>query len=168
MTFEEKFQEIKREIPKSKKTFDFEFAVQINMTDEDCHGTFYAAYRDGHFEVEPYDYRDRSALITAHSAVLMDVLKGKETPKAAYDGKSLLIEGDLQAVKELSKVCKKKRETAKKAEKVTSRAEKAADIKAKSETKKSTGKRAAILGRSDSKTVGAMAKAKESKKGIQS
>lgn len=157
MTFEEKFQEIRKAIPKTKKTFDFDFAIQINMTDEDCQGSFYAAYRGGCLEVEPYDYHDRDALIAADSAVLLDVLKGKETAQAAYERKALLVEGDLRAAKELSKVCRKVRKTASRVMKATKSREKG-ETKSAVKSEKSRARRTGGALGGTPKAAGVMAK----------
>ena len=60
MTFIEKFTELKEKygaVDESKLSESF--AIQVEMTDEDCGGKFYVAYVNGVFAVEPYDYHDR-------------------------------------------------------------------------------------------------------------
>ena len=61
---------------KLKKKFDVidaeklgeSVAIQVNMTDDDCGGAFYISNIDGTFSVEPYDYRDHTAMITLKAA----------------------------------------------------------------------------------------------------
>lgn len=93
MTYIEKFDYLKKTYGKkpdlSKLTEDF--AAQITMTDEDCHGIFYVAYFNGVLAVEPYDYRDNTVAINVNSVLLEDILKGKADAVAAYN------EGKLQA-----------------------------------------------------------------------
>lgn len=93
MTYMEKFEYLKKTFGKnpdlSKLTENF--AAQITMTDDDCHGIFYVAYFDGVLAVEPYDYRDNTVAINVNSVLLEDILKGKADAVAAYN------EGKLQA-----------------------------------------------------------------------
>lgn len=107
MTFEERFAEIKKIISKRRPKLDPVFAIQVNMTDSDCHGTFYIAYTDGTLRVEPYDYYDRTAMITADSKVLAELLEGALTPEKAYEEGKIIIDGSLESAKELTKLCKK-------------------------------------------------------------
>ena len=78
MTFQEKFDEIKNayypRVDLKKLTRDF--AIQVTMSDEDCGGTFYIAYINGIFAIEPYDYHDNTAMVDALSADLAAVLDG--------------------------------------------------------------------------------------------
>ena len=95
MTFMEKFESIKKKAVKFDTTsLPHDFAMQVNLTDEDCGGTFYVANIDGIFAVEPYDYRDHTVMITLSSKVLMDLISGKlKAEKALEDGK-LQFEGN--------------------------------------------------------------------------
>ena len=103
MTYIEKFDYLKKTYGKkpdlSKLTEDF--AAQITMTDEDCHGIFYVAYFNGVLAVEPYDYRDNTVAINVNSVLLEDILKGKADAVAAYN------EGKLQAYGNLGNALKK-------------------------------------------------------------
>ena len=120
MTFEERFSELKKIISKKRPKLGPVFAIQVNMTDSDCHGTFYIAYTDGTLRVEPYDYYDHTAMITADSKVLGELLEGTLTPGKAYEEGKIIIDGSLESAKELTKLCKKpvvKKAAPKKAEK---------------------------------------------------
>lgn len=84
MTFIEKFEEIKKKIGKpdiSKLTENF--AIQINLTDEDCGGAFYIAYADGELAIEPYDYHDNTASVNIRAKDLIDIITGKLDALAA-------------------------------------------------------------------------------------
>lgn len=107
MKFEERFEELKKVILANKPAFDTFFAVQVNMTDEDCKGTFYIAFKDGELKVEPFDYHDHTAMITADSKVLESVLSGTLTFEKAYEDGNIIIDGSLDSAKELIKLCKK-------------------------------------------------------------
>ncbi len=153
MTFIEKFDTLKKKygtVDESKLTESF--AIQIEMTDDDCKGIFYVAYMNGVFAVEPYDYHDRTAAITATSKVLESVLSGKTTPVKAYTDGKLIVDGNLDhalmLVELMKKVPAKKaatKKSTKKAEesKPEAKAEVKEEVKAetpKAETKKETPK----------------------------
>ncbi|MBR0277131.1 MAG: hypothetical protein IJQ50_01550, partial [Clostridia bacterium] len=78
MTFEEKFNELKKELIKADvKKFDNDFAIQITMNDDDCGGTFYAAYINKEYSVEPFDYFDNTASIDTSAEVISDIISIK-------------------------------------------------------------------------------------------
>ena len=126
MTYLEKFEEIKAAIGTPDVSGLTEnFAVQINMTDADCGGAFYIAYRDGALAVEPYDYYDHTAMISATAEDLIGVISGKLDPVKAVLGGRISVEGNLEHIKAIAALKKpakkpaakrtcKKTETAKK------------------------------------------------------
>ena len=96
MTFIEKFNQIKKKygkIDESKLTESF--AVQIEMTDEDCGGIFYIANMDAPFAVEPYDYYDNTAAIRLSSKVLENVLSCKADAKEEFFAGNIQVDGDI-------------------------------------------------------------------------
>ena len=124
MTFIEKFNELKEKfgtIDESKLTDPF--AVQIEMTDEDCGGIFYVAYMNAPFAVEPYDYHDHTAAITVSSKLLEDILSCKADPMEAFFAGNLKVDGDVGHALMLVELMKKepkaevKKETTKEARK---------------------------------------------------
>lgn len=128
MTFTEAFEKIKTCI--GKKQADAFFAVEVDLSDEDCGGAFYIANVDGNFAVEPYDYHDCTARVTATAKTVLDILKGTLDAHDAYESGALHIDGDAESVGKLSVLCRKPR---KKAE---TSAEKAPAPKRKRTTKK--------------------------------
>lgn len=119
MTFIEKFEEIKK-LGETPVQFEKEFAIQIDMTDDDCKGSFYAAFKNGVFSVEPYTYNDRDALMTIKSDVLVKLLQGDIDPVASFLTGKFKIDGSVEAVLELTKLCaanKAKKKAEKKAAK---------------------------------------------------
>ncbi len=122
MTFIEKFEAINKKygkIDESKLTENF--AVQIELTDEDCGGIFYVAYANGKpFEVQPYDYHDNTASIKVSSKVLENILSGKADAVAQFFAGKLKVEGNLSHATMLVDLMKKEPvKRAKKAEKST-------------------------------------------------
>ncbi len=150
MTFIEKFNQLKKKygkIDESKLTENF--AVQVEMTDEDCGGIFYVAYMNGPFAVEPYDYYDNTAIIKVSSKVLENILSCKLNPMDAFFAGEIQVEGDighaLMLVELMKKAPKPRKPRAAKAETEERKAEKAPK-KEKAEKKpaaKKTTKKAA-------------------------
>ena len=150
MTFIEKFNQLKKKygkIDESKLTENF--AVQVEMTDEDCGGIFYVAYMNGPFAVEPYDYYDNTAIIKVSSKVLENILSCKLDPMDAFFAGEIQVEGDishaLMLVELMKKAPKPRKPRAAKAETAEKEAEKAPK-KEKAEKKpaaKKTTKKAA-------------------------
>ncbi|MBQ8002743.1 MAG: SCP2 sterol-binding domain-containing protein, partial [Clostridia bacterium] len=142
MTFLEKFEEIKK-ISDVDVKFDKDFAIQINLTDEDCGGAFYVEHRSGVVNVEPYDYNDRDAMMTIGSDLLVKTLTGEVDSVAAFFAGKFTIDGNVEAVLELTKIAdavkaKKKAEekAAKEAKKAKEKAKAEAEKKAKAEAEK--------------------------------
>lgn len=133
MTFIEKFEEIKAMLGVDVK-FEKDFAIQVRLTDEDCGGIFYIEHRNGNFNVEPYDYRDRDAEIVCESKVFASVLQGKKALKTALKA-GFEINGDEGAVVELMKIAElmKKEREAEKARKAEEKAKKDAEKAKKAE-----------------------------------
>ena len=78
MTFEQKFKALRPKFKKADtKTFDRDFAIQFTMTDEDCGGTFYVSYINGKLAVEPFDYKDNTATVTASADSIAEITAGK-------------------------------------------------------------------------------------------
>lgn len=128
MTFIEKFNELKEKfgtIDESRLTDPF--AVQIEMTDEDCGGIFYVAYMNGPFAVEPYDYHDHTAAITVSSGLLEDILSCKADPMEAFFAGNLKVDGDVGHALMLVELMKKepKKEVKKETKKETKKEPKA-------------------------------------------
>lgn len=141
MTFLEKFEEIKQ-ISNVDVKFDRDFAIQVNLTDEDCCGAFYIKHCGGVVDIEPYDYRDHDAMLTLTSEILTWMLTGEIDSVAAFFEGKFTIDGNIEAVLELMKItsaikAKKKAEEkkVKEAEKKAKEAKKIAEKKAKEEQK---------------------------------
>lgn len=108
MTFIEKFSQIKRKygkIDESKLTENF--AVQVEMTDEDCGGIFYIAYMNGPFAIEPYDYYDNTAIVKVSSKVLENILSCKADPMESFSAGEIQVEGDISHALMLVELMKK-------------------------------------------------------------
>lgn len=108
MTFEEnfaRFKEIFMQADVSK--LDEEMAIQFNLTGEG-EGVFYAAYKGGVLSVEPYDYHDRDAALTADSEVMFRIAEGKQDPVQAFFTGKLKVDGSVDKALVLKKLAKNK------------------------------------------------------------
>ncbi len=83
-------------------------AIQVNMTDDDCNGAFYIEYKDGNLSVEPYDYIDRNALLTASFKDLKDIVSGRILITTAVAKEKAFVDGDIEVVAVIMKAAKKK------------------------------------------------------------
>lgn len=96
MTFIEKFNQLKKKFGKVDESKITEnFAVQVEMTDEDCGGIFYVANMNGPFAVEPYDYYDNTASIRISSKLLENILSCKADPMEEFFAGNIQVEGDI-------------------------------------------------------------------------
>ena len=128
MTFEKKFETLKKSFVKADlEKLTESFALQVNMTDEDCGGTFYVAYVDGTLAVEPYDYKDNTAVVTGSSADVAKLAKG--TVAVAVEGNAAQVE--MFAASFVKPVAKKPdAKKAAPAKKPAAKVEKKAEVKA--------------------------------------
>ena len=130
MTFEEKYSKL------SKKLFEADisklnecFAIQITMDDEDCGGTFFVAFADGAYRVEPYDYVDNTASVNVMSAVLGKLIDKKLTVEMALNDGLLSVNGNINHVAMLFNSIKKKTVTRKATSKKETATKKTAEKK---------------------------------------
>lgn len=97
MTFEQAFIKIKEKFAKTDLTKLTEsFAIQVNMTDEDCGGAFYIHFDNGVLSVEPYDYYDNTADVTLKKMDLYKILDGKLTVVDAIEKGKLYVNGNAE------------------------------------------------------------------------
>lgn len=82
-------------------------ALQINLTDDDCHGTFYIQVKDGALYVEPYDYYDNDANITVSFDSLVKIIDKKLDPVEAVSGGMLEVFGNTDKALLLTRLDKK-------------------------------------------------------------
>lgn len=137
MTFIAKFEAIKKKYAKPDLAkLNENFAIQVNLTDEDCGGAFYIAYINDNFAVEPYDYHDHTAMITTDAKTFEGFIGGK---KGISD---MTIEGNEEHVKAIALVIEKKKPAAKKA--TTKKASEKKTAEKKTATKKTTAKKAEV------------------------
>ncbi|MEE0944099.1 MAG: SCP2 sterol-binding domain-containing protein [Clostridia bacterium] len=97
MTFEQAFLKIKAKFDSADlSNLKNEFAIQVNMTDEDCGGAFYIQFTDGKLFVEPYDYRDNTADVTLNRQDFNKILDKKLSVATALESGRLYINGNAE------------------------------------------------------------------------
>lgn len=89
------------------KVFSNDCAIQVNMTDDDCGGAFYIEFKDGKLNVEPYDYVDRNALLTAPFKNLKEIVSGRCLITTAVAKEKAFVDGDIDVVATIMKAAKK-------------------------------------------------------------
>lgn len=138
MTFIEKFEQIKKKFGKVDTSRVIEnFAVQVNLTDEDCGGAFFVAYIDGDVAIEPYDYYDNTAMVNIKAKDLIDAIGGKLDVVGAIMGGTVEVFGN---VEHFTQMLSLKKPTAKRTTKKADE-EKPAKAPAKRTSKKTTAKK---------------------------
>ena len=107
------------------------------MDDEDCGGTFFVAFIDGVFRVEPYDYVDNTVNINVLASTLEKLIDKKVTVDDAFEADAIAANGNADHIVMLFEGFEKKvRKTpAKKAE---------AEPEKKKETKKTATKKETV------------------------
>ena len=103
MTFEQAFVKIKEKFKDVELTkFTSDLAIQVNLTDEDCGGTFYVQFTDGKLFVEPYDYHDNTADITIKKLDFNKLITGKLDIEKALSNGTMYMNGNKEDVMTIS------------------------------------------------------------------
>ena len=76
-----------------------DFAIQVTMNDDDCHGIFYISYFGGALGVEPFDYVDNTAAITLSKLSLTNLISRRSKVEKLLDNGKLQILGNTDVVK---------------------------------------------------------------------
>ena len=95
MTFEEKYTKLSKKLIKADTTkYSENFAIQITMDDEDCGGTFFVAYIDGVFRVEPYDYVDNTVCVNVLASTFEKLVDKKVDIDEAFEADAIAVRGN--------------------------------------------------------------------------
>lgn len=160
MTYQQIFKDVKKYFAKANTShFTREFAFQFNITGEG-EGIFYAAYKNGVLEIEPYDYRDRDVIFEADGTTLKDIAAGKLEAIDAVKAGKLAIDGDHEAAKQLlylvstaKNAAPAKKASAKAEEKPAEKKETAKAVPAKKAAKPAVKKEAAPASKKEETTA---------------
>ncbi len=144
MTFVEKYEKLSKKLIKADiSKYTENFAIQITMDDEDCGGTFFVAFIDGVFRVEPYDYVDNTVNINVLASTLEKLIDKKVTVDDAFEADAIAANGNADHIVMLFEGFEKKvRKTpAKKAETEPEKKKETKKTATKKETVKKTTKK---------------------------
>lgn len=108
MTYEEIVEKVRESLENADARDIFEhIAVQVNIIGEGS-GAFYVEVANRSISVEPYDYVDRDAMITATGESLITVATGKLAFEDAICNGQFNCDGDMRKIAELSRIRLKK------------------------------------------------------------
>lgn len=114
MTYEEIVAKAKKEFGSADvSSYKGHLALQINVTGEG-EGIFYAEISEGKLFIEPYDYKNNDAVLTAGGSDIIDILSGKLDPVKAFESGKLSVTGDLSKALSIQPVIENNKKTAKK------------------------------------------------------
>lgn len=164
MTFEEIVAKTKEEIGAADvSNYEGHLALQINVTGEG-EGAFYAEINDGKLYIEPFDYKDNDAVLTAQAEDIISIFNGTLSAMEAVQNGKLFVDGNwdkafsiIPVIEEHKKASKKtvRKTAAKTASKTTAKAaSKTTKTTAKSASKttaKKTEESPAIIGLAEPK-----------------
>lgn len=95
MTYAEMFAQVKELLKKADaSSIQEHLTYQFNVTG-DAAGAFYLEVKDGHVNVEPYEYYDRDVLFTCSADTLFKIASGKTDPVPAVMLGKLKVEGNI-------------------------------------------------------------------------
>lgn len=135
MTYEEIVAKAKEELGSADVSkYEGHLALQINITGEG-EGAFYAEINDGQLFIEPYDYVDNDAVLTADGNDIISLFSGTLDAKAAFEDGRLSVTGDVAKALSIQPVIEENKKSAKKTTKK-------AAAKKTTTTKKTTTKKA--------------------------
>lgn len=105
MTFIEAYEKIRAAMGKSNPAeVEGHLAIQVNLNDEDAQGIMYIEVKDGSLFVEPYDYVDHDAILTASYKDIVRVMSGRLGYDKAIANGVFTVEGNVEKAEELKKL----------------------------------------------------------------
>lgn len=139
MTYKEIVEKVKKEFGKADvSNYEDHLALQINITGEG-EGSFYTEINEGKLIIEPYDYNDNNATLTASADDIIKIFGGKLDMNEAAESGKLEIVGDYAKALSIQPVIEGNKKPARKtAAKKTTTTKKAAEKETKTTAKKKT------------------------------
>lgn len=115
MTYEEIVAKAKEELGSADvSNYEGHLALQFNVTGEG-EGIFYAEILDGKLFIEPFDYKDNDAVLTADGSDIISLFSGALDPAAAFESGKLTVTGDNAKVLSILPIIESNKKAAKKA-----------------------------------------------------
>lgn len=113
MTYEEIVAKVKKEFGSADVSkYEGHLALQINITGEGS-GAFYAEINDGQLFIEPFDYKNNDAMLTASGEDIVSILSGKLDAVEAFEAGKLTVDGDISKALSIQPVIEANRKPAK-------------------------------------------------------
>ncbi|MGN1086806.1 MAG: SCP2 sterol-binding domain-containing protein [Porcipelethomonas sp.] len=114
MTYEEIVAKAKEEFGSADvSNYEGHLALQFNVTGEG-EGIFYAEILDGKLYIEPFDYKDNDAVLTADGSDLLSLFSGALDPAAAFESGKLTVTGDIAKALSIQPIIENNKKAAKK------------------------------------------------------
>ena len=114
MTSEEIVAKAKEEFGSADvSNYEGHLALQFNVTGEG-EGIFYAEILDGKLFIEPFDYKDNDAVLTADGSDLLSLFSGALDPAAAFESGKLTVTGDIAKALSIQPIIENNKKAAKK------------------------------------------------------
>lgn len=119
MTYEEIVAKAKEEFGSADvSNYEGHLALQVNITGEG-EGIFYAEILDGKLYIEPFDYKDNDAVLTADGNDILSIFNGALDPVKAFEEGRLTVTGDIAKALSIQPVIENNKKPAKKTAKKT-------------------------------------------------
>lgn len=141
MTYEEIVAKAKETLGSADvSNYEGHLAIQINIIGEG-EGAFYAEINEGKLYIEPYDYKENDAVLTAEGKDIIKIFNGTLDPVKAFESGKLSVTGDISKALSIQPVIENNKKSAKKpAAAKKSAAKKTAADKKKVSAEKETAK----------------------------
>lgn len=111
MTYEEIVDKVKKEFGSADVSkYDGHLAIQINITGEGS-GAFYAEINDGKLFIEPFDYKDNDAVLTASGEDIVSILSGKLGAIEAFEAGKITVDGDISKALSIQPIIEENKKT---------------------------------------------------------
>ncbi len=115
MDFYSNFEKVRKAFLKvNKEALTEDFAIQINLLDDEGNGAFYIARLGGVCSIEPYDYRDHTAMIDIKTADMVKLIQGKLDVISALEKGNVTVTGNFEHAKMLASLLPEKKTATKK------------------------------------------------------
>ena len=111
MTYEEIVAKVKKEFGSADVSkYEGHLALQINITGEGS-GAFYAEINDGQLFIEPFDYKDNDAILTASGEDIVNILSGNLGAVEAFEAGKITVDGDISRALSIQAVIEENKKT---------------------------------------------------------
>ena len=103
MNFEDKFNLLKSRFVDLDVSNVEDVVLEFNITGEGS-GTFYAKVKDGKLDIQPYNYYDSDASISANFDIFMKIINKDISPVSAFFKGAIKVKGNINKALVLEKI----------------------------------------------------------------